>query len=129
MSNIPQPKSIALMFLLGAFLAGGAVGFAADRALSPAPRQRYDETAMRDSLGKELQLSAVQRQQLDSILDWGRVRRNEIMKPFQPTLRAARDSGRVLIMQMLDTAQQARFRNVLDRMRSDSAARLRPERN
>ena len=128
MSNTP-PKSLALIFLLGAFLAGGAVGFAADRALTVPPRHRYDESAMRDSLGKELQLSAVQRHQVDSILDWGRVRRNEIMKPVQPSLRAARDSGRVLINQLLDSAQQARWRNILERMRSgDSTRRPRPER-
>ncbi len=128
MSNTP-PKSLALIFLLGAFLAGGAVGFAADRALVEPPRHRYDESAMRDSLGKELQLSAVQRHQVDSILDWGRVRRNEIMKPVQPSLRAARDSGRVLINQLLDSAQQTRWRNILERMRnSDSTRRPRQDR-
>lgn len=129
MSNTPRPKSIALAFLLGAFLAGGAVGFAADRAFAPEPHHRYDETAMRDSMAKELKLSDAQRRQMDTILDWGRARRNDIMKPIQPSLRAARDSGRVLIMQLLDSAQQTRFRNVLDRSRADSTRRPKPERN
>lgn len=130
MSNTPRPKSIALMFLLGAFLTGSAVGYAADRAFSSATSQHQNsETSMRDSLAKELRLSGPQRHLVDSILDWGRGRRNEIMKPVIPTLRAERDSARALILQALDGTQQARFRSILERMRvNDSASRAREDR-
>jgi len=118
------------MFLLGAFLTGSAVGYAADRALStsPSPRQN-SERSMRDSLAKELRLSGTQRHTVDSILDWGRGRRNEIMKPVIPTLRAERDSARVLILQSLDSVQQTRFRSIIERMRiDDSISRARETR-
>lgn len=130
MSNTPRPKSIALMFLLGAFLTGSAVGYAADRAFSSTTSQHQNsEVSMRDSLAKELRLSGPQRHLVDSILDWGRGRRNEIMKPVIPTLRAERDSARALILQALDGTQQARFRSILERMRvNDSASRAREDR-
>ena len=117
------------MFLLGAFLAGSAVGYAADRAFSNPPTRATNDRSPRDSLAKELGLTDPQRHAVDSIFEWSRARRNDIMKPIQPSLRAARDSGRVLIMQMLDTSQQSRFRNVIDRSRADSARRAKQERN
>ncbi len=118
------------MFLLGAFLTGSAVGYAADRAFSSTTSQHQNsEVSMRDSLAKELRLSGPQRHLVDSILDWGRGRRNEIMKPVIPTLRAERDSARALILQALDGTQQARFRSILERMRvNDSASRAREDR-
>lgn len=118
------------MFLLGAFLTGSAVGYAADRAFSstPSPHQN-NEVSMRDSLAKELRLSGPQRHIVDSILDWGRGRRNEIMKPITPTLRAERDSARVLILQSLNSTQQIRFRSIIERMRvDDSTSRAREAR-
>ncbi len=84
---------------------------------------------MRDSLAKELRLSGSQRHTVDSILDWGRGRRNEIMKPIVPTLHAERDSARVLILQSLDRTQQTRFRSIIERIRiNDSASRAREDR-
>ena len=118
------------MFLLGAFLTGSAVGYAADRAFSstPSPHQN-SEASMRDSRAKELRLSGSQRHTVDSILDWGRGRRNEIMKPVIPKLRAERDSARVLILQSLDSTQQTRFRSIIERMRiNDSVSRAREDR-
>ncbi len=116
------------MFLLGAFLTGGAVGFAADRAVTRAkPSRQYDAKAMRDELAQQLSLSTDQRRVIDSIFDWRRARSKEIMQQYQPSLDSARDSARVLMLQALDTAQQTTFRALIERNQrtADSAARAR----
>jgi len=129
--NPPRPKSLALMFLLGAFLTGGAVGFAADRAVTRAqPEKQYDERAGRDSLAQELNLSADQRRVIDSVFDWRRARSREIMQTYRPSLDSIRDSARVLMRAVLDPAQQARFNALIERNQrwTDSVNRARGER-
>lgn len=113
------------MFLLGAFLTGGAVGFVADRAvnLSRPPRKQFDERTMRDSLATELHLSDAQRRTVDSVYDWRRARNKEIMDSVRPSFDATRDSARVLLMKVLDPSQQAEFRRVIARSQAADSAR------
>jgi hypothetical protein len=117
------------MFLLGAFLTGGAVGFAADRAVThakPIPRPMTDR-AMRDELASELTLSTDQRRVIDSALDWRRARDREIMQRIQPSRDSLRDSARVLIRAQLNSTQLTKFAALLERnkQRADSASRAR----
>ncbi len=130
-STTPRPKSLALMFLVGAFLTGSAVGFAADRAVSgsrPVPRL-YDEKAGRDSLAQELNLTPDQRRVIDSVFDWRRARSREIMQRIKPAIDSVRDSGRVLMLQTLEPAQQAVFKAIIERNErtksADSVSRVR----
>ena len=113
------------MFLLGAFLTGGAVGFVADRAinLSRPPRKQFDERTMRDSLAAELHLSDSQRRTVDSVYDSRRARNKEIMDSVRPSFDAARDSARLLLMKVLDPSQQAEFRRVIARSQAADSAR------
>lgn len=119
------------MFLVGAFLTGSAVGFAADRAVSgsrPVPRL-YDEKAGRDSLAQELNLTPDQRRVIDSVFDWRRARSREIMQRIKPAIDSVRDSGRVLMLQTLEPAQQAVFKAIIERNErtksADSVSRSR----
>jgi hypothetical protein len=124
----PSTKSIAWIFLIGAFLTGGAVGFVTDRAinLSRPRRGPMDERAMRDSLARELHLSDAQRRSVDSIYDWRRARNKELMDSVSPSFDAVRDSARVLLMKSLDPQQQADFRKIIDRLqKADSVRRTR----
>ena len=124
MAHTPQPKSLALMFLLGAFLTGGALGFVADRAIAKKPYSRtFSQKDMRDELARELTLSPVQRASIDSILDWRNNRNRELMTPVRPLMDANRDSARVLISQQLDSTQQRKFRELLERMRAQDKSR------
>ena len=119
MTNSPRPKSLALMFLLGAFLAGSAIGYAADRTFTgqrPAGRP-YTEKGMRDELQTKLSLTPAQRATLDSALDWRRGRSDEIMAPIQPLLDAARDTSRQRISASLDSAQRRIFVQILEDMK------------
>ncbi len=120
------------MFLLGAFLTGGAVGFVADRAvnMSRPPRRQYDERMMRDSLARELHLSDSQRRTVDSVYDWRRARTKELMDSVRPSYDATRDSARALLMKVLDPTQQADFRKIIETAKrsSDSTRRSRENR-
>lgn len=116
------------MFLLGAFLTGGAVGFVADRAVARAkPPRQADAKSMRDDLALQLSLSPDQRRVVDSVFDWRRARSKEIMQQYQPKLDSIRDSARVLMMNQLDTAQQSKFKALIEHNKrvADSIARAR----
>jgi hypothetical protein len=118
-----------MMFILGAFLTGGAVGFAADRVVSPPRPDVFNESTMVDELARELKATPEQRVVIDSVWDWRRKQSREIMKTVRPTLDAVRDSARVLMMNTLDDAQKTAFRALLERNQrtADSAARARGE--
>ncbi|WP_411279984.1 hypothetical protein [Gemmatimonas sp.] len=118
-----------MMFILGAFLTGGVVGFAADRVVSPPRPNVFSDRAMVDELARELKLSPDQRVVIDSVWDWRRKESREIMKTVRPTLDAVRDSARVLMMNPLDDAQKMAFRALLERNQrsADSTARARGE--
>ena len=124
-----RPKSLAMMFILGAFLTGGAVGFAADRVVSPPRPDVFSERAMIDELARELKATPEQRVAIDAAWDWRRTQSREIMTTVRPTLDAVRDSARVLMMNTLDDAQKTAFRALLERNQrtADSAARARGE--
>ncbi len=119
------------MFMFGAFLTGGAVGFAANRAVgeSKPVASVYSERAMRDELARELSLAEGQRRHFDSVFDWRRVQSQSIMKIVRPSLDSVRDSARVLMLNSLDSTQQAAFRRLLERNQrtADSLARSRGE--
>lgn len=127
--STPRPKSLAIMFILGAFLTGGALGFAADRVVSPPRPDVFSERVMVDELARELNLSSAQRVVIDSVWDWRRRESREIMKTVRPTLDAVRDSARMLMMNTLDDTQKTAFRALLERNQrtADSAARARGE--
>lgn len=128
MSSTAQPKSLAMMFLLGAFLTGGAVGFAADRAVTRSrPERQYDEKSMRDEFANELSLTDDQRRVIDSIFDWRRARSRELMQQYRPSMDSVRDSARVLMRSALDPAQQLKLTELIARNErsADSAARAR----
>lgn len=124
-----RPKSLAMLFILGAFLTGGVVGFATDRVFSPPRPNVFSDRVMVDELARVLKLSPDQRIVIDSVWDWRREQSREIMKTVRPTLDAVRDSARVLMMNPLDDAQKTAFRALLERNQrtADSAARARGE--
>jgi hypothetical protein len=106
-----QSKQLALMFLLGALLVGGALGFAADRAIV---RQRLsprwgDPRAMRTRFADELALDDQQRVALDTILDWKHDRFTVLLRPVRPQLDAVSDSANSRITQMLRPDQRRKF--------------------
>jgi len=113
--SLQQPRSLAVMFLLGAFLTGGALGFIADRAVTRRPYSRqFDRRSMREEFARELRLSEAQRRTVDSIFDWRNARAQDIRMSTKPSVDSVFDSARVLIRTHLDTTQQRLFTEFVD---------------
>lgn len=127
MSTSPRPKSLAMMFILGAFLTGGAVGFAAERAVNKPVVLLSDEQSVREELARELSLTPEQKVVVDSAWEWRRARNREIMAAVRPALDSVRDSARVRMMAVFDESQKEGFRRLIERNQrlADSAAKAR----
>ena len=80
-----RSKSYALLFLLAAFIAGGALGFTADRYFSHQRHGRSDRPS-RDHMARELKLTPTQRVQFDSIMNNRRTQMRELFKPIRPQM-------------------------------------------
>lgn len=127
MNHTPRPKSLALMFLLGALLLGGVLGFAVARVASKPVVTLNDERSVRTELARELELTPTQAASVDSAWDWRRARSREIMTVVRPALDSVRDSARVLMMKSLSESQKERFRALIERNQriADSMAKAR----
>lgn len=112
-----QSKNLAITFLLGAVIVGGALGFTADRVMM---RDRFDRGPGRMKLADRLQLDSTQRGRLDSILDDRHRRWQLVMAPVQPTLDSIKLRSRDDIRLMLTPTQRAEFEKVLAEMSSNN---------
>jgi hypothetical protein len=113
-----QSKNLAIAFLLGAVLVGGALGFTADRMML---RDRISRPeGGRPSLADRLQLDATQRARLDSLLDDRHRRMNLVMATVRPTLDSIRAGSRDEIRLILNPTQRAEFEKVLAEMSSSN---------
>jgi hypothetical protein len=127
------------MFLLGAFLAGGALGFSADRVMDV---RREHETrgprAYRQRLANELKLNAQQQASIDSLIEQKHRQILALYKPVKPQLdsiavltRVVSDSTHAQIKRLLNPDQQVKLdrmraaarRDLAERRGGDSAAR------
>ena len=117
-----RSKGYALMFLLGAFIAGGALGFSADRAIRGSHgRDTRGSRAYRQRMAEELNLTPQQRTSVDSLLEQKHVQIVALYKPLKPQLdsiatlvRVVGDSTHAQIKRLLDPDQQVK----LDKMRA-----------
>jgi hypothetical protein len=106
-----QSKNLAITFLLGAVLVGGALGFTADRVML---RDRMDRRESgREKLADRLLLDSTQRARLDSILDDRHRKWQLVMQPVQPALDSIKLRAREEIRLMLTPAQRTEFEKVL----------------
>ena len=121
-----RSKQQALMFLLGAVLVGGVLGFSAERVLDREHGQRNTRSAMYD----DLQLTPEQRQRFDSLLDDTNCKRKEILKPVQAQLDSVRREGRLAMDAVLTPEQrtllEAQRQRDAKRHETAQAARRRP---
>ncbi|HET7565519.1 MAG TPA: hypothetical protein VFJ96_11025 [Gemmatimonadaceae bacterium] len=112
-----RSKSLAMMFLLGTLVVGGALGFSAGRMFIHDPRcaPPNDSTigSWRDRFAADLRLTPAQRVAVDSILD----RRHHDFAAIQATVRPRMDSvrqkARSDIGKLLTPDQQQRFQQLI----------------
>ncbi|HEX3158718.1 MAG TPA: hypothetical protein VHQ45_09380 [Gemmatimonadaceae bacterium] len=103
-----RPKTVALALLVGALLAGFALGYGVAWARKASEGSGRDQR-MRSSLARDLALSADQRRVMDSILDERNARMSVVVKPVQPQLDSLTLGARAAIRATLDPEQQLRF--------------------
>ncbi|HUQ47237.1 MAG TPA: Spy/CpxP family protein refolding chaperone [Gemmatimonadaceae bacterium] len=91
-----RSKSYALLFLIGALIAGIAIGITVDRYFTHDRHDRHGPGSGLDRMSKELDLTAAQRTQVDSIMTRRRTQMRELYKPLRPQLDSLQKIGKVL---------------------------------
>ena len=81
-----RSKSLAMVFLLGVFLAGGAAGFAANQVAGPRTKCGGDKASYRERFATELGLTPSQRRVVDSLMEAQRTRVRALYSPVRPQL-------------------------------------------
>ena len=108
-----RSKNLAMMFLLGAVLVGGALGFTADRVWMRDAACK-DPSASRALLYDRLDLNAAQRAAWDSILDDRHRQFDSLFKPIKPQMDSIRSRSRAQMRALLTTPEQrARFEAII----------------
>ena len=123
-----RTKGYALMFLLGAFIAGGAFGFSADRAIRGSHgRELRGPHAYRQRMAEELKLTPQQQASVDSLIEQKHRQIMALYKPLRPQLdsaavlaRVVSDSTHAQIKRLLNLDQQVK----LDKMRAAARREL-----
>ena len=114
-----RSRSLALMFLLGALLVGGALGFTADRVLAgDRCGKDADQRRSRSWLREELNLSAEQSAAVDSIFERRHRELRAVISTVRPRMDAVRDTARQQIRAVLTDAQRGRFDEIIAKRNS-----------
>ena len=117
-----RSKQQALMFLLGAVLVGGVLGFSADRVLLD--KQKHWVPRMR--MYKDLELSEAQQSTMDSLLDTRNCQIGVVMKPVQPQLDSIKKAAHQQVLAILTPEQRAKLElRVQEMARRDSLQKAR----
>ena len=127
-----RTKGYAVMFLLGAFLAGGALGFSAERVMhAPRGRDVRGPHAYRQRMMDELKLTTQQQASVDSLIEQKHRQIVALYKPVKPQLdsiavlaRVVSDSTHAQIKRLLNADQAVK----LDRMRAAARKELQDRR-
>jgi hypothetical protein len=101
-----RSKNLAMMFLLGAVLVGGALGFTADRVWMRDATICSDPKASRALLYDRLDLNDAQRAAWDSILDDRHRQFDSLFKPIRPQMDSIRARSRAQMRALLTTPKQ-----------------------
>jgi hypothetical protein len=121
-------KNLALMFLLGAFLTGGVLGFTANRYMNR--DQAYAAGAPSGSLlatlSQRLRLSAEQQRTVDSLLDERSRQYRELTEPLRPQFEAIKLNSREQIRRILTEEQKREFQALIEEL-SDSTRNKRDQ--
>ena len=114
-------KQLAMMFLLGAVLVGGVLGFTADRVIMRehvCVKKDKSQTAFREQFARDLDLTPAQRVAVDSILDYRHSQIGAVMATVRPKMESIKDSSRAQILRVLNESQRIRFEAMRQEMRN-----------
>jgi Spy/CpxP family protein refolding chaperone len=113
-----RSKQQALMFLLGAVLVGGVLGFSAERVLGRGHSER--SWAQRTALYDDLELTPPQREAMDSLMDDRNRRVDSLLGPVKQQIDSIRANARAQFYKIFTPEQRAKFDA---RVREDSIRR------
>lgn len=113
-----RSKQQALMFLLGAVLVGGVLGFSAERVMLHTTTDH--SWAARTAMYDDLDLSPAQRAAMDSVIDEKNRRVDSLLKPVKPQIDSVRANARTQFYRIFTSDQRAKFEA---RVREDSLRR------
>ena len=117
-----RSKQQALMFILGAVLVGGVLGFSADRVFQDS--QKHWAPRMR--MYNDLELSEGQRATMDSLLDDRNCQISALMKPVSPQLDSVKKAAHQQVLAILTAEQRAKLElRVQEMARRDSLSKAR----
>ena len=121
-----RSKWFALLFLIGAFVAGIAIGVAGDRALEHNRPGRRGARSQLDRMARELDLTAAQRASFDTILANRDKQVRQLFAPLRPQMdslmplgKVIRDSTHEQLRRVLTPEQRAKF----DKMHEEAKKR------
>jgi Spy/CpxP family protein refolding chaperone len=121
-----QSKWYALLFLIGAFVAGAAVGVAADRTVEHGRRMPHGPRSPLDRMARDLNLTPAQHAAFDTILENRRTQMRQLFAPIRPQMdslmalsEVARDSTHEQLRRVLTPEQRAKF----DKMHEEAKKR------
>ena len=111
------------MFLLGAALVGGVLGFSADRMIAAEESKHW---AGRARMYADLALSEEQQATMDSLLDERNCQIGAVMKPVRPQVDSIRMRARQQIYSILTAEQRTRMDlRIAEQARKDSLQKAR----
>ncbi len=118
-----RSKQQAMMFLLGAVLVGGVLGFSADRLVKKKERSWVQRVSFYD----EFKITADQRKKMDSIFDESNCKTEEVMKPIKAELDSVRAQARRDYQAVMTDAQRTAVaaKEAQMKARRDSVERVR----
>lgn len=118
-----RSKQQALMFLLGATIVGGVLGFSAERVMNKKPARIPARVQMYDDIG----IDSAQRVTMDSVLDETNCKLGDVSRPLRPKLDSVRTEGFNSIKALMTPAQREAFdaREARMRTRMDSIEKAR----
>lgn len=130
-----RSKGYAVMFLLGAFVAGGALGFTADRVIDVKHgRDMRGPRAYRQRMAEELKLTPAQQASVDSLIEQKHRQIVTLYKPVKPQLdsiailaRTVSDSTHAQIKRLLNPDQQVKLDEMRAAARRELAERRGPD--
>ena len=121
------------MFLLGAFVAGGALGFTADRVMTREKPGRGGRPSF-ERMAKELELTPSQRVQFDSITRARRTQMRALWQPLRPQMdsiekiaKVVGDSTHEQLKRILTPEQGKKLDAMRERGRRRAEARARSD--
>ncbi|HNV75271.1 MAG: hypothetical protein IPF87_17110 [Gemmatimonadetes bacterium] len=121
-------KNLALMFLLGAFLTGGVLGFTANGYMKrdQVCTSGNGSTNLLATLSERLRLSSDQQHTVDSILDDRSRQYRALTEPIRPQVDAIKENAREQIRRVLTEEQKREFQALIEEL-NDSTRTNRDE--